>query len=806
MLFQDLRYAVRTLIANPGFTATAILCLSLGIGLNSAIFSVVDGVLLQPFPYPDADRMVVLNSTNQRAGVNRGVLSWLDVRDIKEQSTTLEGVAAFSGRSLTVSDGTSEPERFNGAPVSASLFSLLGTPPALGRDFTENDDQAGAERVVMLSDDVWKNRYNSDPSIVGRSISINGFPHTVIGVMPPKFMFPENQRLWVALAPYYETTGRDIRAMQVFARLKPGVTREQAATDLAGISSRLASAYPGENEGWSTVIRPLADWMIPDEVQLVILAMMGAVTLVLLIACSNVANLLLARASVRHREISIRSALGAGRLRIIRQLLTEAVIIGVLSAPPGIVFAWVTLLLLDQGIPPDSIPYFIHWALDARSLAYTIAISLGTGIVFGLAPALHSTRSNLQDSLKEGARGSTGGRRAWLRNGLVVVEIAMSLVLLIGASLFVRSFLNLQNATVGFDTAPLMTLRFYMPGAAYEPTGVKERRVEDIVRRVEGLPGVQAAFASNFIPLGAGGGGGSVIAEGKTVPRGEEPPITFIGTTPRMRQTLNVPLTSGRDMTESEETTRTPVALVNQTMAKQLWPGDDAVGRRFRLVNSPEEAADWFTVVGVIADFRHGQGTSNRPVFPSAYVPYSFSPALNTGLTVRASGDPARITSAVREQIRLSDPAIPVFQLRTMEDLRQFSFWRYKLFGWMFSAFGAVALLLASIGVYGVLSYSVSQRRQEIGVRMALGADRKAVLRLVIGQGIVLAGIGIVAGVVAALGVTQFIKTLLYNVTASDPASFGLVAVFLGIVAVIASYVPARRATAVDPIIALRND
>ena len=806
MILQDLRYAVRTLLANPGFTATAILCLSLGIGLNSAIFSVVDGVLLQPFPYPDADRMVVLNSTNQRAGVNRGVLSWLDVRDIKEQSTTLEGVAAFSGRSLTVSDGTSEPERFNGAPVSASLFSLLGTPPALGRDFTENDDQAGAERVVMLSDDVWKNRYNSDPSIVGRSISINGFPHTVIGVMPPKFMFPENQRLWVALAPYYETTGRDIRAMQVFARLKPGVTREQAATDLAGISSRLASAYPGENEGWSTVIRPLADWMIPDEVQLVILAMMGAVTLVLLIACSNVANLLLARASVRHREISIRSALGAGRLRIIRQLLTEAVIIGVLSAPLGIVFAWVTLLLLDQGIPPDSIPYFIHWALDARSLAYTIAISLGTGIVFGLAPALHSTRSNLQDSLKEGARGSTGGRRAWLRNGLVVVEIAMSLVLLIGASLFVRSFLNLQNATVGFDTAPLMTLRFYMPGAAYEPTGVKERRVEDIVRRVEGLPGVQAAFASNFIPLGAGGGGGSVIAEGKTVPRGEEPPITLIGTTPRMRQTLNVPLTSGRDMTESEETTRTPVALVNQTMAKQLWPGDDAVGRRFRLVNSPEEAADWFTVVGVIADFRHGQGTSNRPVFPSAYVPYSFSPALNTGLTVRASGDPARITSAVREQIRLSDPAIPVFQLRTMEDLRQFSFWRYKLFGWMFSAFGAVALLLASIGVYGVLSYSVSQRRQEIGVRMALGADRKAVLRLVIGQGIVLAGIGIVAGVVAALGVTQFIKTLLYNVTASDPASFGLVAVFLGIVAVIASYVPARRATAVDPIIALRND
>jgi putative ABC transport system permease protein len=806
MLLQDLRYAVRTLLANPGFMAAAILCLSLGIGLNSAIFSVVDGVLLQPFPYPDADRIVVVNSTNQRAGVNRGSLSWLDIRDIREQSTTLAAVAAFTGRSLTVSDGASEPERYNGAPISASLFSLLGTPPALGRDFTEADDRAGAERVVMLSDDVWKNRYGSDPAIVGRSITINGLPHTVIGVMPPKFMFPETQRLWVALAPYYETSPRDVRAMQVFARLKPGVTREQASTDLGAIAARLAATYPNQNEGWSTAIRPLAEWMIPDEVQLVILAMMGAVTLVLLIACSNVANLLLARASVRHREISIRAALGAGRLRIIRQLLTEAVIIGLLSAPLGIVLAWVTLLLLDQGIPPDSIPYFIHWALDARSIAYTIAISLVTGIVFGLAPALHATRSNLQDSLKEGARGSTGGRRAWLRNGLVVVEIAMSLVLLIGASLFVRSFLNLQNATVGFDTVPLMTLRFYMPGVGYDAAGAKERRVEDILRRVEGLPGVQAAFASNFVPLGAGGGGGSVIVEGKTVPRGEEPGISFIGATPRLRQTLNVALISGRDITTSEEATRTPVALVNQTMAKQLWAGADPVGRRFRLTGSAEESAEWFTVVGVIADFRHGQGTSNRPVFPSAYVPYSFSPALNTGLTVRVSGDPARITSAVREQIRLSDPAVPVFQLRTMEDLRQLSFWRYKLFSWMFSAFGAVAILLAAIGVYGVLSYSVSQRRQEIGVRMALGADRQAVLRLVIGQGITLAAIGIVTGIVAALGVTQLIKTLLYNVTASDPASFSVVAVFLAAVAVVASYIPARRAMAVDPIIALRND
>jgi putative ABC transport system permease protein len=804
MLWQDIRYGTRTLASNLGFTVTAILCLSLGIGLNAAIFSIVDGVLIQPFPYPDAEKIVVLGSTNQRAGVTRAGLSWLDFRDVRDQNSSLAAVAAFTGRTLTIVDGASEPERFAGATISSGLFGLLGTPPALGRDFRPDDDRAGAERVVMLSDEVWRTRYAADPSTVGRSISVNGFPHTVIGVMPPKFMFPETQRLWVPLAPYFETTGRDVRALQVFARLKPGVSMEQASSDFRGIASRLATAYPKENEGWGAVIRPLADWMIPDDVQLVILTMMGAVTLVLMIACSNVANLLLARASVRHREISIRAALGAGRLRIVRQLLTESMLIGLLSAPLGFVLAWGGLKLLDLGIPPDSIPYFIHWALDARSLVYTIGISMATGLVFGLAPALQATRSNLQDSLKEGARGATGGRRAWIRNGLVVAEISMSLVLLIGASLFVRSFLNLQNANVGFDTSPLMTLRFYLPGSVYDPADAKVRRVVDIVRRVEALPGVQAAFASNFVPLGAGGGGGNVIVEGKAVPKGEEPNIGFVAATPRLRQTLDVPLVAGRDITESEENTRVAVALVNQTMAKQLWPGEDAIGRRFRLAG--DAALDWFTVVGVIADFRHGQGTSSRPVYPSAYVPYTFSPTLNTGLVVRVSGDPSRITSAVREQIRASDPALPVFLVRTMEDLRQLSFWRYKLFGWMFSAFGAVALLLASIGVYGVLSYSVSQRRQEIGVRLALGAERRDVLRLVVGQGIKLAGIGIALGVVGALGVTQFIKTLLYNVTPSDPISFSVVALFLSVVAVVASYVPARRAMAVDPIIALRND
>ena len=803
-MLQDLRYAFRTLVANPGFTLVAVLCLSLGIGVNGTIFSVVDGVLLQPYPYPDADRIVVLNSTNPKQGVSRAGVSYPDFKDWRDGTTSFTSLAAFQGRSLTISDGTSEPERYAGAAVSATLFGLLGTPPSLGRDFGADDDRPGAEPVVLLSDDLWRRRYAGDPAIVGRSITVNGRPHTVIGVMPEGFRFPETQRLWIPLAPAAEPTRRDSRGLQVFARLKPGITTAQASADLNGITGRLASAYPVENENWSGAIRPLRSWMLPADVELMILAMMSAVTLVLLIACANVANLLLARASVRHREISIRTALGAGRGRIVRQLLTEAVLIGLASAPIGVVLARLGIYLVDSGVPADSIPYFIHWHLDARTLAYTIGISIVTGIVFGMAPALQAARVNLQSSLKEGGRGAAGGRRARVRNALVVAEVAMSLVLLIGASLFVRSFLNLQRASVGFDTAPLMTMRFYLPGTAYEPVEAKARRVEDIARRVGAIAGVESVFASNFVPLGNGGGGGAVQVEGRSVERGKEPPIVFITTTPGIPKTIGVPLLRGRDLRESDETTRTPVAVVNATMARTLWPDTDPVGRRFQLVGP--DHPDWFTVVGIVADFKHYQGDSADPIPPAAYVPYAFEPALNTGLTIRATGEPARLVSAVREQIRQADAALPIFQVSTMEELRQRSFWQFRLFGWMFSTFGAIALLLASIGVYGVLSYSVSQRTQEIGVRMALGAERSHVLRLVLGQGVRLASIGVVLGLVGAFGVTRYLKTILYNVTPTDPVSFAGVAGFLTLVAIVASYVPARRAMAVDPLIALRNE
>jgi len=805
MLLQDIRYAWRALTKSPGFTVIAVACLALGIGINVTIFSVLDGVMLQPYPYADADRIVVLNSKNQRVRVNRGGISYQDFRDLRDQNTTLASIAAFTGRSLTISDGTSEPERFAGSTITWNLFELLGTPPILGRNFVPDDDRPGAEPVVLLGHEVWQTRYNGDRSIVGRAISINGRPHTVIGVMPPRFAFPETQRLWVTLTPYVEKLGRDARNLQVFARMKPDVTVDRVSSDLAAVAERLAAAYPVENRDWSAGARPLSDWMLPDEPKLIILSMMGAVTLVLLIACANVANLLLARASVRHREMSIRSALGAGRFRIVRQLLTEAVMIGLLSAPLGLVVAWAGLQLMDGSIPPDSIPYFIRWSLDGRALAYAVAVSMLTGIVFGAAPAIHATGSSLQESLREGGRGSAGERRAWLRNSLVVAEVALALILLVGSSLFVRSFLNLQGANVGFDTAPLMTMRFYLPGEAYESADAKARRVDDIVRRTETLPGVEAAFASNFVPLGGGGGGGDVLVEGKPVEPGQEQGISLVAATPHLRRTLGIALVRGRDFTDTEGATRSAVALVNQTMAKRLWGEDDPIGRRFRLTGPA--IPDWFTVIGVVADFRHFQGDNDATVEPAGYVPYPFEPTLNTGISVRiATGDPAGVTAAIRQQIRLSDPSLPVFQVSTMEDLRQRSFWQYRLFGVMFGLFGTIALVLASIGVYGVLSYSVSQRTQEIGVRVALGAERRDVLRLIVGQGLRLAGIGIIVGMVGAAVVTPAVRSLLYNVTPTDPISFGSVAVFLVFVAVAASYVPARRAMAVDPIVAIRND
>ena len=810
-MLRDVRYAVRSLILDRGVSAIVILCLSLGIGVNATLFSVVDGVLIQPLPYAEPDRLLVLTESFERGGIRDAGVSYPDLRDFRDRTTAFSAIVASAGRMLAITEGT-EPERLAGAAITWDLFPVIGVAPFLGRHFNADDDRPGAEPVVILNYEVWQRRYQGDPSIIGRSVSVNGRPHTLVAVMPPKFSFPEQQKIWVPLTPLAINDARTSRNLFAFGRLKPGVDLAQAREDLKAMSAVLAREYPATSDGWSASAGPLSDEFIPDDVRLVLLTMMGAVTIVLMIACANVANLMLARASGRQREFCVRAALGAGRAKLISQLLVECVVLGLASAPLGLAIAYVGIWLLDQAVPVGEIPYYIHWEISARGIGYTVIVSALTGLVFGLAPALQAGRLNLQEALRDGARGSgQSGKRARLRNGLVVIEVAMALILLVGASLFVRSFLNLQSASPGFDTDPLLTARFFMSGESYATEDLKAQRVEDIVRRLEALPGVTSVFASNFVPLDAGGGTGHVIVDGRTSVPGEEPTILFTAVTPHLYKTMGMPILKGRDFTDSEGLSKTPVAVINETMAKKLWPDTDAVGRRFRLVErdaNRDLAAppEWFTVIGVGPDIRMYDMSDDTPDFSVAYVPYRFSTFANIGVTIRAAGDPASLGGAVRTAIRDSDSALPIFNIRTMEDLRRSSFWQFRLFGFMFGIFGAAALFLAGVGVYGVLSFSVSQRTQEMGVRIALGARQSDVLGLVVRQGVLLAGTGVLVGLVGAFGITRVIRSLLYNVTPTDPVSFVGVAVFLGAIAVLASYLPARRATTVDPIVALRNE
>jgi putative ABC transport system permease protein len=823
-MLHDLRLAFRGLVRAPLASILAIACLAVGIGTNATMFSVVSTTLLDPLPFPGAERLVTISSTQLEGGVRRGGTSLLDLQDYQEQASGFDTLAGVQGRSLTLSD-TDEPERVLGAAVSWRLFGMLGITPALGRDFTAADDRAGAEAVVILSDDLWRRRYNGDPQIVGRALTINARPYTVIGVLPPRVKFPFQQVAWVPLAPLNQGQPRQARDLEVFARVSPGQSVQQAKDSLTAVAARLAASYQ-ENAGWSVRVDPLSQYYIPGEVRLVTLTAMGAVTLVLLIACANVANLLLARATARAREMSVRAAIGAGRGRILRQLLTESVLLGMVSGPIGIALAYAGVGALRAGVPADDIPYLIQFRVDERTLLYTVLISVVTGVIFGLAPAIHAARADLVSALREGGRTGEGGARNRARNLLVIAEVAVSIVLLVGAALFMRSFLNLQRADTGFATAPITTVRFFMPGDVYAEPDAKLRRVEDIVRRVEAMPGVASAGASNLIPLDGGGGLSRVRVPGKAFDAGREPRLFYAGVTAHYLDTLDATLLLGRGLNQQEAASRSKVAVVNVSMARSLLasadenaalprlPVDrlagapelgalDPVGRQFTLLD--EQVGDTFTVIGVVADVMIEE-VGDREVTPTAFISYAYQQTPNTGLIVRVDGDAVALTPAIRAAIRASDPSLPVFSASSMEEIRRQGFWQFQLFGQMFGTFGALAVVLAIVGVYGVLSYSVSQRTQEFGVRMALGAQPRDVRRMMMRQGMLLAGWGTLLGAAGAFGVTRVIGSLLYNVTPTDPVSFGLVATLMLLVAAAAAYLPARRATAVDPMTALRSE
>jgi putative ABC transport system permease protein len=806
---QDVRFAVRILVKSPGFTLVAVLCLALGIGANTTIFSVVNAVLLRPFPYADPDRIVALHGTQPANDVKRGGVSWLDFQDLREQSRSFSAIGAYDTRSLAFSGSTGEePERVLGAGISAGLFPILGEKPALGRNFREDEDRPGAPPVLLLSHDLWVRRFNGDRAVIGRAVTVNGLPRTVVGVMAPRFKFPYQQLAWIPLTPLVHEEKRNDRGLAVLARLAPGVTFGQADSEMKAVAGRLAALYPDTNEGRGARLLALRDELASDTMRLIILTMLGAVACVLLIACANVANLLLARATARQREIAVRAAFGAGRGRIVRQLLTESLLIALAGAALGIAFGHFGLLWMEASVPASNqAPYWMRFTIDGPVLLFILTIAVLTGILFGLAPALQAGQTDLNNTLKEGGRGAGGSvARNRLRSLLVIAEVALALVLLVLAALFSRSFLALQNADGGLSTAHLMTMRFYLTGEPYKEDEAKTRRVEDIVQRLEAIPGIESAGVSNNIALSGGGGGDAIVIDGQAFERGREPEIFYAGVTAHFFRTLGVPLLQGRSFTDREARERSGLAVVNQTFVKKLFPGGDggqALGRRFRLKNG--EPGEWLTIIGVVRDYSNDD--VNDPIEPSAYLPYPYQTVASNGLTLRTTAAaPAQVTASVRSVLRAADAGIPLYDVYTLEELRQQGYWESRLFSGMFSVFGAISLLLAAIGVYGVLSYSVSQRVREIGVRVALGARREDVLRLIVGQGVRLALVGVGLGVLLALGATRVIARLLYGISASDPLSFAGIALLLTAVAALASYAPANRAMAIDPLEALRSE
>ena len=803
-LLQDVRFAIRTLAKAPLFTTLCVLCLAVGIGLNANIYSAVYAVFQRPFPFADPESLVSFEERNLKRGFSTPATSYENFENFRDQSPALD-LAGFSFRSITITDGE-EPVRLQGEQVSWNLLSMLGVQPHIGRTFRPDEDRKGAAGVIVLGYGVWTERYAGDSSIIGRTLPVNGAPHTVIGVMPQGFMFPELEEAWIPIAPRLDGNPRDWREVQIIGRLKEGSGIDVATAQLEAVSKRLAGDYPESQGDYLARVVPIRDAFIDGDTKLVIAAMMGAVTFVLLIACANVANLLLARATGRGREIAVRTALGAGRARIVRQMLTESIILALIAVPIGIGVAYWLLDIILASIPEGDMPYYFVFEINGVVLLYTVLIGVATGVVFGLAPAMQAARGNLVTALKEGGRGSSGGgTRQRLRTALAVGEVALSMVLLVGAALFVKSFMNLRTKSGGIETANVMTMRFFLGGTPYDSAFAIHNRVDDVIRRVEALPGVVSATASNQVPLSGGGSGGQIEIEGQPAAnRADAPYAGWTGATSHWFSTLGISLVAGRALTEDEARERSTVAVINESMAKRFWPNGNALGSRFRQLG--DTANTWFTVVGISRDYNPNELDDAEPIGAQYVLSYRHLPARNTGLMIRTTGAPAQITSAVRKAIRDSDPSMPVFQVATMEEVRQLGFWAPKLFGWMFAMFGLVALLLASVGVYGVIAYGVSQRTQEIGVRLALGAQPGDVVRHVVRGGAILAFTGIGIGLVGAFGVTRVIQSLLIDVSSTDPISFVGVTIFLAGIALLASYIPARRATRVDPLTALRAE
>ncbi len=804
-LIQDLRYGVRTLRKSPGFTLMAVLTLAFGIGANTAIFSAVNAVLLRSLPLPNAERLVWLDGVNPPQGITESSVSAPDVADWQNQNQVFDGLSAFVTGGAILSGGDS-PERVTRAAVSENFFSVIGVRPALGRAFLPEEDRLDSAPVAVISHGLWQRRFGGDPNIIGKTLTLSGRDATIIGVMPSDFKQPSYAEAWTPLLmDSGEMKPRESRYFTVTARLKPSVTLEQARAEMNVIASRLEAQYQATNTNWGVRLVPLHEQSVTG-VRPALLILLGAVGFVLLIACVNVANLLLARATARHKEMAIRTALGATRRRIVRQLLIESLLLALLGGSLGMLLSLWGVDAITALVPSDwRFPRLDESRIDASVLLFTLGVSVLTGLFFGLLPALKASKLDVYESLKETGRGSTAGLRLQrLRGALVISEIALTLLLLVGAGLLMKSLLRLQQVDLGFNPQNVLTLAIVPPlNQKYLQPDARATLYRDILEKVEALPEVESVAASSGPPLVSFGLNFSFAIEGRAADTSDKQEAFYSAISPDYFRTMGVPLLAGRDFTGRDNKDAPSVAIINETMRRRYFVGEDPIGQHIKIKHYMSEPVS-HEIVGVARDTK--QMNVSDEVGIEMYAPHLQYPWLSTALVVRTKADPLSIVPSVQRAVSMVDKNQPITAVKTMDQLMSASVAQPRFYTLLLGVFAVIALVLASVGIYGVMSYSVAQRTHEIGVRVALGAQSGDVLRLVLKQGMKLTFAGIAIGLISAALLTRVMSSLLYGVSATDPSIFILISLLLMTVALLACYIPARRAMRVDPMIALRYE
>jgi putative ABC transport system permease protein len=807
-LIQDVKFGLRMLLKSPSLSIVATIALALGIGANTAIFSVVNAVLLRPLPFPNSEALFELFETDTQRGFKYGSHSYPNFFDLRSQNTVFEHVACYHDSDFVMT-GRGEPVRLRGAVVTADLFPLLGVAPLHGRVFVPDEDKPDTNRVAILSQQLFRQRFGSDPSIVNQSITLEGKTFTIIGVMPDSFEFPiqnEPVELWTTIAGDASGKGpvtgaRGAHFLHVLGRLKPNVTEQQAQTELTAIGARLEQAYPDTNTHKSLRLESALTVLVGD-IRPALLILLGAVACVLLIACANVANLLLARATGRHKEMAVRAALGASRMRVIRQLLTESILLSLVGGAVGLLLAvWWSDLLIALG--KEDIPRAVHVAIDWRVLGFTLGVSVLTGLIFGLVPAFQSSKTELVESLKEGGRsGSEGARRNRMRSVLVVSELAIAVVLLVAAGLLIQSLWRLQNVNSGLQPDNVLTFDLALPETKYD-ADKQAKFYSELKTRIESSPGVQSASTIMPLPLSGSRFMISFQIEGREVAKKDEPSADIFFTGVDYFRTMGIPIVKGRDFNDRDQHGSPQVAIITEEFARQYFPNEDPIGKRISPgISTYDDERRYREIVGVVADIRNRRLDS--PPAPAYYVPQTQIPFSQVTVVVKTLNEPRSLVSGMTKEVAAMDADLPLFAVKTMREYLSSSVATPRFSTTLLSIFAAVALVLTLVGLYGVMSYSVAQRTNEIGIRLALGAQSRDVLLMIVKQGSMLIGLGLGIGLLGAYAASKLVASLLFGVTAKDPFTFVAVAVLLGLVGLLACYIPAWRATKVDPMEALR--